>query len=85
MGWQTDVGAVGNDYALSGTFLWCGIIAGEPFVRQVDLNTFAETADHAQANQLTRRLPLGKLLGSAMLIWSIASLIACSSANNPLT
>jgi hypothetical protein len=79
MGWQTDVGAVGNDYALSATFLWCGIIAGEPFVRQVDLNTFAET------NQLTRPLPLGKLLGSDMLIWSIASLIACSSANNPLT
>ncbi|WVR03573.1 hypothetical protein IAU60_000565 [Kwoniella sp. DSM 27419] len=53
MGWIQDVGAVGNQYALTSTLLWCGIIAGEPI-----------------ANQLVRRFPLGKLLGSAMFVWS---------------
>ncbi|WRT63808.1 uncharacterized protein IL334_000733 [Kwoniella shivajii] len=53
MGWQKDVGAVGNQYALTSTLLWCGIIVGEPI-----------------ANQLVRRFPLGKLLGSAMIVWS---------------
>ncbi|WWC85847.1 uncharacterized protein L201_000714 [Kwoniella dendrophila CBS 6074] len=53
MGWIEDTGAKGNEYALTSTLLWCGIIVGEPM-----------------ANQLVRRLPLGKLLGSAMLIWS---------------
>lgn len=33
MGWIDDVGAVGQDYALTSTFLWIGIIAGEPIVR----------------------------------------------------
>ena len=33
MGWQKDVGAVGQDYALTSTFLWAGIIVGEPLVR----------------------------------------------------
>lgn len=32
MGWINDVGAVGQDYALTGTFLWIGIMAGEPIV-----------------------------------------------------
>jgi len=32
MGWIDDVGAVGQDYALTGTFLWIGIMAGEPIV-----------------------------------------------------
>lgn len=35
MGWQTDVGAVGQDYALTTTFLWGGIIVGEPVVNQL--------------------------------------------------
>nr|XP_019048766.1 hypothetical protein I302_02541 [Kwoniella bestiolae CBS 10118]OCF27696.1 hypothetical protein I302_02541 [Kwoniella bestiolae CBS 10118] len=48
-----DVGAKNNDYALTSTLLWCGIIVGEPI-----------------ANQLVRRFPLGKLLGSAMIVWS---------------
>ena len=30
MGWQDDVGAKGQDYALTSTFLWIGIILGEP-------------------------------------------------------
>jgi hypothetical protein len=34
MGWITDVGAKGQDYALTSTFLWIGIIIGEPIVRQ---------------------------------------------------
>ena len=34
MGWQVDVGAVGQDYALTSTLLWCGIICGEPIVNQ---------------------------------------------------
>jgi hypothetical protein len=33
MNWITDVGAVGQDYALTTTVLWCGIILAEPFVR----------------------------------------------------
>lgn len=32
MGWQADVGAKGQDYALTSTFLWIGIIIGEPLV-----------------------------------------------------
>lgn len=32
MGWQNDVGAVGQDYALTSTMLWIGIIIGEPIV-----------------------------------------------------
>lgn len=32
MGWQDDVGAKGQDYALTATFLWIGIIIGEPIV-----------------------------------------------------
>lgn len=32
MGWQADVGAVGQDYALTGTLLYVGIAAGEPVV-----------------------------------------------------
>ncbi|ORY31060.1 major facilitator superfamily domain-containing protein [Naematelia encephala] len=34
MGWQADVGAVGQDYSLTGTLLWCGIVLGEPFANQ---------------------------------------------------
>ena len=33
MGWKTDVGAVGNDYALATTVFYCGIVVGEPLVR----------------------------------------------------
>lgn len=32
MGWIDDVGAKGQDYALTNTVLWCGIILGEPVV-----------------------------------------------------
>ena len=35
MGWQKDVHAVGQDYALTSTFLYVGIIAGEPIVSRV--------------------------------------------------
>lgn len=35
MGWQEHVGAAGQDYALTSTFLWVGIIAGEPIVNQM--------------------------------------------------
>lgn len=35
MGWLTDVNAQGQDYALTGTFLWLGVIAGEPLVNQL--------------------------------------------------
>jgi hypothetical protein len=56
MGWQTHVGAVGQDYALTSTFLWIGIIIGEPLV-----------------NQFCRRLPVAKVLGISMIIWSAVS------------
>lgn len=32
MGWQANVGAKGQDYALTSTFLYIGIIVGEPIV-----------------------------------------------------
>lgn len=35
MGWQADVKAKGQDYALTSTFLYVGIIAGEPVVNQL--------------------------------------------------
>lgn len=56
MGWQTHVGAVGQDYALTSTFLWIGIIVGEPLV-----------------NQFCRRLPVAKVLGISMIVWSAVS------------
>lgn len=36
MGWQQDVGAVGQDYALTSTFLWAGVIVGEPIINQLN-------------------------------------------------
>jgi hypothetical protein len=36
MGWQEDVGAKGQDYALTSTFLQIGIICGEPIVNQLN-------------------------------------------------
>lgn len=35
MGWIQDVGAEGQDYALTGTFLWIGIMLGEPIVSRI--------------------------------------------------
>ena len=32
MGWLPDIGTQGQDYALTSTILWIGIIAGEPLV-----------------------------------------------------
>ena len=32
MGWIPDVGAQGQDYAMTSTLLWVGIISGEPIV-----------------------------------------------------
>lgn len=32
MGWQANIGAKGQDYALTSTLLWVGIIIGEPIV-----------------------------------------------------
>lgn len=34
MGWQASVGAKGQDYALTSTVFWCGVIVGEPLVNQ---------------------------------------------------
>ena len=56
MGWQEDVGAVGQDYALTSTFLWAGVIVGEPLV-----------------NQLCRRFPIAKVLGGAMVMWTMVN------------
>lgn len=33
MGWRQDVGAQGQDYAMTGTMLWAGLMCGEPIVR----------------------------------------------------
>ena len=35
MGWIKDVHATGQDYSLTTTVLWCGIIVGEPFANQL--------------------------------------------------
>lgn len=35
MGWLPDIGAQGQDYSLTSTILWIGIIAGEPLVRHL--------------------------------------------------
>lgn len=43
MGWQDDVGAKGQDYALTSTMLWIGIIIGEPVVRLVFHTVSLET------------------------------------------
>ena len=32
MGWQENVHAKGNDYALTSTLLWAGVVCGEPLV-----------------------------------------------------
>lgn len=35
MGWLEDVGAQGQDYALTSTFFWIGLIAAEPFANHL--------------------------------------------------
>jgi MFS family permease len=35
MGWIEDTGAKGQDYALTSTFMWAGLIVGEPFAGQL--------------------------------------------------
>ena len=35
MGWRQDVGAQGQDYAMTGTMLWVGVMCGEPFAAQL--------------------------------------------------
>jgi len=35
MGWIHDVDAKGQEYAMTSTILWCGIILGEPFANQL--------------------------------------------------
>jgi hypothetical protein len=52
MGWIDDVGAVGQDYALTGTFLWIGIMAGEPIVRSPVNYIFGIAADDRPINWL---------------------------------
>jgi len=42
MGWQEDVGAKGQDFAMTSTVMWIGIIAGEPLVC-----SHADTRRHA--------------------------------------
>jgi hypothetical protein len=37
MGWLEDVGAQGQDFALTSTLMWIGIICGEPIVGQEPL------------------------------------------------
>lgn len=43
MGWQANVGAVGQDYALTSTFLYVGIIAGEPIVSAAQLKRWTSS------------------------------------------
>lgn len=75
MGWQNDVGAVGQDYALTSTMLWIGIIIGEPIVSAGPMwRSLMRVANLPQANQFVRRLPVAKVLGFAMIIWSTVSL-----------
>lgn len=52
MGWIDDVGAVGQDYALTGTFLWIGIMAGEPIVGRLLMSTSGLAADARPINWL---------------------------------
>ncbi|KEF52353.1 uncharacterized protein A1O9_11593 [Exophiala aquamarina CBS 119918] len=66
MGWQQDVGAFGQDYALTSTFLWAGVIVGEPIV-----------------NQLNRRLPVAKVLGGAMVMWTVLIFALAFTKNVP--
>lgn len=81
MGWITDVNAVGQDYSLTSTLLWCGIIVGEPVVSPHSLSLPGHALkDSLQANQFVRRLPLGKLLAGGIFIWS-----AVRDTPHPLT
>ena len=45
MGWQTDVNAKGQDYALTSTIFWCGLIVGEPLVSRTA--SYFRTGDFA--------------------------------------
>jgi hypothetical protein len=70
MGWQADVGAVGQDYALTSTMLYVGIIVGEPIV-SLNFSSRAMAPDlHNKVNQCIRRLPVAKILGVSMVIWT---------------
>lgn len=64
MGWQKDVGAKGQDYALTSTFLWIGIIVGEPLVSftgqilTIELH-LTVSSDHSDQS-IRASLPRGK-------------------------
>jgi hypothetical protein len=68
MGWLGHVGAQGQDYALTSTLLWIGIIVGEPLVRKDRLFQFVS---NTQVNQCIRKFPVAKVLGGSMVIWSV--------------
>lgn len=47
MGWLEDVRAQGQDYAMTGTLLWIGIMAGEPIVSWSLTPTSSSADDHS--------------------------------------
>lgn len=71
MGWRQDVGAQGQDYAMTGTMLWIGIMCGEPFVS--DSITLRRFIANDQAAQLVRRFPIAKMLSCTMVTWTAVS------------
>lgn len=72
MGWRKNVGAVGQDYALTSTFLYVGIIIGEPIVSHHlgTVNRSPLLTDPRQVNQCIRRFPVAKILGYSMVCWT---------------
>ncbi len=61
MGWQADVGAVGQDYALTSTFLYVGIIAGEPLVSEFLENATDDVLGQSTDSTSTSGKDLGYL------------------------
>ena len=70
MGWQADVGAKGQDFALTSTLLWVGLLIGEPIVNDRPPSTCRAMLTSCQVNQFVRRLPVAKVLAVCMFFWT---------------
>lgn len=85
MGWPQDLGMKGQDYALTSTFLWIGIIVGEPIVSYLGGNVQIQGQSSLQVNQFIRKFPVAKVLGISMVVWSAVSIPSPGEPHNQLT
>jgi hypothetical protein len=60
----------GQDYALTSTFVWIGIIVGAPIFTPLCVCVFTVKGEFP-ANRAIQVFPAAKLLGASMIIWGL--------------